>query len=168
VVGQTEVARQKKGHSEGSQWNRESLLAELERQRGAEEAAVARRIFEWVDEHTDLKHYYGSGKRDGSFQAGLYNGKAYLFPFALYTHRGLEVQFHFIKRRPPFDDPDLREQLRQRLDAIPNIDLPPDAVEGRPGIPLSALVRDDTLNQVLAVFDWAFDQSRAAAATAVP
>jgi hypothetical protein len=35
----------------------------------------------------------------------------------------------------------------------PDVDLPPDAVERRPRIPLAALVEDDTRNQVLAVFD---------------
>lgn len=166
VIGQTEAARQAKHKPEGRAWDRDSLLAELEMRRGPAEAAVARRIFEWVDSHDDLRPYYGSGKKDGSFQAGLYKGNAYLFPFALYTYGGLEVQFQFIKRRPPFDVPERREQLRQRLDAIPNVDLPPDAVERRPRIPLAALVQDDTLNQVLAVFDWAFEQSRAAAAAA--
>jgi hypothetical protein len=164
VVGQTEAARQVKRRPEGRAWDQDSILDELERQRGPQEAAVARRIFEWVNTHDDLRAYYGSGKKDGSFQAGLYRGNAYLFPFVFYTYGRLEVQFQFIKRRPPFDNPELREQLRQRLDAIPDVDMPEDVLDRRPSIPLSVLTSEQALTQVLAAFDWAFAQSRAFAA----
>jgi hypothetical protein len=161
VVGQTEAARLAKGRPDPRAWDRESILAEIAAQRGEPEALVARRVFAWVDERGDLRSYFGSGKA-GSFQAGLQKGNAYLFPFVLYTYGRMEVQFQFIRRRPPFDDIGLREQLRQKLDAIPRVDVPPDALDRRPPISLANLTRQATLDQVLAAFDWAFEQALAA------
>jgi hypothetical protein len=161
VVGQTEAARQLKGQAQGRDWNRETILAELEAQRGLSEAAVAKAIYEWVDERGDLRDYYGSGKKDGSFQAGLDRDGAYLFPFVFYTYGRLEVQFKFIGRRAPFDRLELREHLRERLNAIPGVDIPVDGLDRRPALSLATFTDAEALRQLLAVFDWAFDQAKA-------
>ena len=69
-----------------------------------------------------------------------------------------EIQFEYIRRRPPFDDEQLRQQLRAKLNAVPGVDIPPDAIERRPRIPLGGLTEQSALDEFLAALDWAFDQ----------
>lgn len=47
--------------------------------------------------------------------------------------------FQYLTRRPPFDDLALREQLRQRLNTIPGVDLPAVKIDLRPNFPLGVL-----------------------------
>lgn len=65
----------------------------------------------WAERRSDLQFFYGSGQKDGSVQAGLDDGSAYLFPFVLYTYGRVEVQFQFIRRKPPFDELERRREL---------------------------------------------------------
>jgi hypothetical protein len=158
ILGQTEAARQAKGRSESRRWDRESVLAELELQRGRDEAAVGRRIFDWVDRRGDLRSYFGSGRKDGSFQAGL-DQPARLFPFVLYTYGRVEIQFEYMRRRAPFDARELREELRRRLNSIDGVEIPLDATDKRPSIPLALMVDAAALEQLLKVLDWTFAQA---------
>ncbi len=158
ILGQTEAARQAKRRPENRRWDRESVLAELEVQRGVEEGVVARRIFEWVDRRGDLRSYFGSGRKDGSFQAGI-DQPARLFPFVLYTYGRVEVQFEYMRRRAPFDARELREELRRRLNAVSGVAIPPDALDKRPSIQLASLVDEAALDQFLEILDWTFAQA---------
>ena len=81
-----------------------------------------------------------------------------LLPFALYTYGRVEIQFQYLARQPPFDDEQLREEFRQRLNAVEGIAIPTGMLTVRPSIPLAALVPPDALAKFLAVIEWAFDQ----------
>jgi hypothetical protein len=162
VIGQTEAARQKR--SQGQVWDRDSILAALT-ERGGPGERVAQGIFDWFDHRGDLKAAYGTGKKDGSFQAGLYVGDSYPFPFALYTYGSLEIQFQWIRRRPPFDNEKLRDELRSRLNQIEGVELAPDTIERRPAISLETLAEADKLRQALDAFDWAYERFSESAAS---
>jgi hypothetical protein len=164
VVGRTEAARSVKGQTEKRRWDRASIVAKLEEQYGPQVAQVARRIFGWVDGRGDLRDYFGAGTKDGSFQAGYWDRPRYLWPFVLYTYGRIEIQFQHIAKRPPFDDPALREQLRAKLEAIPRVHLPEVVEAKRPSIELAALSDGDSFNSFTAAMDWAFAQANASAA----
>jgi hypothetical protein len=158
VLGQTQAARQAKGQPAVRQWTRESILAELEAKRGDAETAVAQRIFEWVAQRGDLRMWFGKGLKDGSFVA-IRDGDRYLLPFALWTYGRVEIQFQHIASQAPFDDEQLREQLRQRLNAIDHaINIPAAKLNHRPSIPLAVLTHGDNLDHFLAVLNWVFEQ----------
>lgn len=160
LVGQTEAARQVKGRAEGRSWDKDAVLDEIERKRGTSEAAVARQIFEWVHQRGDLRSWFGTGKRDGSFQAGLDTNTAYIFPFCLYTYGRIEIQFQWIMRRPPFDVPDPRIELQRKLNVIQAVDIPDDALTKRPSIALAALSEDGDLKHFLSAMDWSIEQAQ--------
>jgi len=105
---------------------------------------------------------FGSGQKDGSFQAGLDDASAYLFPFALYTYGRVEIQFQWMLRRPPFDAPELRLELQQKLNAIPGVEIPDTGLDKRPSIPLAALTDAKALEMFLSAMDWSFEEARAA------
>jgi hypothetical protein len=106
--------------------------------------------------------WFGSGQKDGSFQAGLDDASGYLFPFALYSYGRVEIQFQSMLRRAPFDAPERREQLQQKLNTIPGVEIPDGGLNRRPSIPLEALTNENALEGFLAAMDWAFEQARAA------
>jgi hypothetical protein len=158
ILGQTQAARQAKGQRAVRHWTRESILAELEAKRGHAEVAVAERIFEWVAQRDDLRMWFGKGLKDGSFVA-IRDRDRYLLPFVLYTYGRIEIQFQYMARQPPFDDEQLREQLRQRLNAIDDtISIPAAKLALRPSIPLDVLSHRSNLDEFLAVLNWAFEQ----------
>jgi hypothetical protein len=53
-----------------------------------------------------------------------------------------------------------------RTARIHGVDLPEEAIERRPSIAVATLTHYETLTEVLRVFDWAFERSKAAAAAA--
>jgi hypothetical protein len=161
VLGQTEAARQVK--RPGREWNRESILAELSERCGTAVAGVAERVFDWVDSRGDLQDSFGSGTRSGSFAAGYWDKHRYLWPFVLYTYGRVEIQFGPMSRRSPFDDAELRNELRTRLLSIPGVDLPPVAEAKRPAIDLPLLV-GDRLEIFTSAMDWAYEQANRGAA----
>lgn len=163
LVGQTESARQAKAQGIGRRWDRGSVLSTLAERRGPKAVAVARGIFDWVDRRGDLSDHFGSGSKDGSFQAGYWDDARYLWPFVLYTYGRIEIQFQPIARRPPFEDADLRKELHSRLSAIPGVELPPVDEAKRPSIDVDALREPASLSAFTDAMDWAFAQAAAAA-----
>jgi hypothetical protein len=162
LIGQTEAARQAKGRDPGRQWDKTSLLEELANKRGKNEADVAAKIFDWAERRGDLRCWFGKGRSDGSFQAGLDNDTGYLFPFALYSYGRIEIQFQWMLRRPPFDDPAKRQELQARLNALNGVAIPDEGLEKRPSIPLAALADDAALRVFLTAMDWSIQEVQAA------
>ncbi|MBA3366493.1 MAG: hypothetical protein H0U03_12060 [Actinobacteria bacterium] len=90
---------------------------------------------------------WGKGKVDGSFIPVLdHNGQPH-YPLAVYTYGRLEIQFQWLTR-PPFDDLELRHEFLSRLNGIPGVSFPEDAIT-RPSIQLSLLATDPAALQSL-------------------
>jgi hypothetical protein len=83
-----------------------------------------------------------------------------VFPFALYSYGRVEIQFQWMVRRAPFDAPERRVQLQQKLNAIPGVEIPDRGLDKRPSISLEALTNDKALEAFLAAMAWAFEQVR--------
>jgi hypothetical protein len=68
VLGQTEMARQKKtlDRGESRKWDEAMFFDILKLRRGEQETAIARRLLEWATE-LHLRIWWGEGKKDGSF-----------------------------------------------------------------------------------------------------
>ena len=56
--------------------------------------------------------------------------------------------------RPPFDDPALRRELRDRLVRVPRVTIPDASLSRRPSIPLRLLADQVALEPLLAALDW--------------
>jgi hypothetical protein len=168
LIGQTEAARQVKGRTERGRWNRTSILTGLEERRGASGADLGRRLFEWVDNRGDLDEQFGAGVKDGSFQAGLLDETAYLWPFVLYTYGRIEIQFVHIAKRPPFDDAKLREEFRAKLNAVDGAQLPPIATAKRPAIDVALLSKPEAFKTFTEAMDWAFAQAKQSGSSVSP
>jgi hypothetical protein len=168
VLGETEQAKQVKSVGQPRRWTRETILEQLREYRNDAEATLGSRLFDWVRARGDLTEWYGSGKKDGSFQAGYPDTPRYLFPFALYGYGRVEVQFQYMMRRKPFDREGLRRELLDKLNAIPGVELGEDTLMRRPSIQLETLLRSGSLEQFTSAMDWAFAEASAAAARSTP
>ena len=68
--------------------------------------------------------------------------------------RRTEVPFGLLKGRPVFDDPVLREELRQRLNDAPGIDIPAAKIDLWPSFPVTLLADEAVWDVLIATLDW--------------
>jgi hypothetical protein len=162
VIGQTAEAEKKKGGSGQTekQWEGTSFLEALTQRHGPQDAEVARTILSWAKKNA-LRIWWGKGAKDGSVFPMLDWKGSKNSVISVWTYGRLEVQFQWMKVRPPFDDEARRQELRNRLNQIPGVEIPADALTLRPRILLSTLTNKPALQQFLAVLDWAIQEIKA-------
>lgn len=155
VIGQTaEAQRRKRSSQEGKQWDEPSFFQELQSKRGVDDAKVGRRILAWAQTKA-LRVSWGKGRIYGSWSALLDHGSTTHSLLTLWTSGTVQVPFQMMQARSPFDDDVKRLELRRRLNEIPGVHIPEDAVTRYPNIALAALKAESALEQFLAAFDWA-------------
>jgi hypothetical protein len=155
VIGQTVEAERRKGGSGPveKQWDETSFLEALTQRHGPQDAEVARTILSWAKQNA-LRIWWGRGAKDGSFFPMLDWKGTKNSVISVWTYGRLEVQFQWMKERPPFDSEAKRQELRERLNRIPGVEIPADAIVLRPRILLSTLSNKAVLTQFLEVLDW--------------
>jgi alkylated DNA nucleotide flippase Atl1 len=84
-----------------------------------------------------------------------------LWPIVLYPTGTCEVVFQYMAARKPFDEVQLRQELRDRLNKIPGVDLPAAKLELRPSFPLALLVTADSRAIFIDVLTWFYHQANA-------
>jgi hypothetical protein len=157
VIGQTEEATIKKEVRTKKQWDEDSFFKELESKRGSEEVNIAKKILEWAKDKLP-RFWWGKGSRDGSFFPVLdYNGIPY-YPIGIWSYGKVEIQFQWLQSKPPFDDKSKRIELLGRLNRIPGIDIPVDAITRRPNVYLSIFKNESALEQFLETLDWVIQE----------
>ncbi len=165
TIGQTQAAQAAKQRtpSPSRTWDRASWLEALERNTTPEVVSVAKRIFAFAEER-DLVEHYGKGAVTASVRLGLKDETAYCSPFLIYNDGGIEVAFHPMIWVPykPFDEREKRLELRERLQAIPGLELPIEKIGKRPGFRMELLADDDAYAEFEATFEWALAQARKA------
>ena len=159
LIGSSERKNIRRGTREKRQWDEASHFAELEQRGGRAAVGVARSILEWA-RSAGLRIWWGQGKRSGSFVPTFdYMGKNHQL-FAIWTDAKLELYFYAYKNKPPFDDLERRRGLMQRLNQIPGITVPEDAIDRGPGLRLGQLEEDAVLQQFISVYEWFLEEIR--------
>jgi len=155
VIGQT--AAEKKPTTIGK-WDEASFFRKLKITCSLDVIKATARILNWAKEKSD-EILWGSGGERGSFAPMIENRGSKHSLFAVKTNGVIETYFYYLKLKPPFDDVDLRKELMRKLNEIPEINLPADAVDRGPIIPLS-IFNEDALERFLLVFNWVIEQIR--------
>lgn len=167
VVGMTAKAEQTKGTTvRGPQWTEADVFRVLAEKHGPEIADVAQRL---VGEfrHRGLHITGGRGKTDGSLIVALDHGWERHWLMATSTYYGkIGIYFQWMLARPPFDNEALRIELLSRLNAIPGVNLPQDAITRRPSIPLATLADPEAFARFLAAVDWMIERFQTAPSSA--
>jgi hypothetical protein len=162
VIGQIAEPKQPTTsvRSPGRQWDEQSFFAALATDNPAEVVSVVREIMEWVQRNGWQPRYGQGSTRASSNPAFECNGRLYN-PLYLSASSGrLQVNFGWLKSRPPFDRQELRRGLLARLNQIDDIDLPPDSIESWPAFELALLIPESSLRQFLDVLAWVADEVR--------
>ena len=72
------------------------------------------------------------------------------------------MQFGPLSKKPPFDAEAEQAEFARRLNAIPGVDIPEDAITPLPHFPLAALSNESALVLFLETLDWFVSQVRSA------
>jgi alkylated DNA nucleotide flippase Atl1 len=82
-----------------------------------------------------------------------------IWPVAIYPLSSCEVVFQHLATRPPFDDVQMRQEFRERLNKIPGVDLPFAKIELRPSFPLKVLADDAARELFIDALTWFHDEA---------
>jgi len=153
VIGQTAAAETRKRSREQRRWDEASFLQDLEEKRGAGEARAARELIEWARDRR-LRLWWSRGTIQGGFGPVLDLAGQQYYPFGIRTGGKVDIAFQYMTRRP-FDNIELCRELLRRLNEIPGVSIPEDAITRRPSIPLGLLGADPKALEALKdVLDW--------------
>lgn len=153
MIGQTAEAQARKGRPEGRRWDEPSFLEDIERRQGPEDLEVARQIIEWSRSHLP-RFTWGKGASFGGFSPALDRGGHSYLPFYMWTNGRMQIQFQYMSGMPPFDQVAMREEFLRRLNEVPGIQIPSDAIDRAPGLPLKVLATPEAMATLLATFEW--------------
>lgn len=155
VIGQTVEAERKKssaGRIE-KQWDEASFFEDLRQRRGEAEVNAGRTILAWAKKSVP-RIWWGKGIKDGSFLPTFDSKGEKCFVTSVWTYGRVEIPFQWIRTRKPFDDASKRLEMVERLNKIPGVNIPADAINRRPTIPLAVLTNEPALKNFLTVLDW--------------
>jgi alkylated DNA nucleotide flippase Atl1 len=86
-----------------------------------------------------------------------------LWPMVLYPTGKCEVVFQYLAARSPFDDVQLRQEFRDRLNKIPGVNLPDSKLDLRPGFPMELLADEGSRNAFIDALNWFYEQANSSA-----
>ena len=153
VIGQTAEAQRKKSRRATKKWDEPSFMQVLQSQRDTGEVDVAKKILEWAKTRMP-RMWWGKGPIIGSVYPTLDHKGIDYSPFGIYTNGSINLPFQPLRKLPPFDDDSKRLELLHRLNEIPGVKLPDDAIGRYPNISLKMLKDETALKIFLEVLDW--------------
>lgn len=156
VFGPVRSSKTKAKAEPGKQWDEASFFEEFKNRNGIEGEMVARKILTWATQETLVR--WGRGKRSGSFVPYFPHHEHKHQLFAVYTNGVLEVYFYWYSYKQPFDAEEKRLELLEKLNQIPGVNLPKEAINRRPSIKLSTLGQGKNIEQFLSIFDWVIEE----------
>jgi hypothetical protein len=155
VVGRTATAQQKKAVAKRPRksWDEASFIESLESQGLRDEARAVASILGWASEN-GIDVGWGSGASNGSLRLELRTDNTDHQLCYIWTSNIVGFSLDRLRKRPPFDSPDMRRDLIGRLNRIAGVDLPLEKIESQPSFSLTVLVDDGARQTFLAVMRW--------------
>lgn len=153
VYGQIE----KKTTPAGKKWNEQSVLTQVRSECGSDAAEVAVRLLAWA-RATFGEPQWGRGARVGTFSVYITYGEQRALLFSLWAWGSVGMRLNDLRVWPPFTTDEGRQAILGRLNEIPNVSVPLQAVE--PGIPLKSLKDQTAFDRFTQVIDWVVEQIR--------
>jgi hypothetical protein len=141
----------------GRYWDEPSFFAELAKRHSDAATDAARGILDWAKDRS-LRIWWGRGAKEGCYIPMLDVGDKRHHLFSVWTYGKVAVEFVWMKTQFPFDTDVKRRELRDRLNAVPGVNIPLDKIGAEPSVSLAALKDDAVLQQFLVAFDWVIEQ----------
>jgi hypothetical protein len=160
IYGKTEEAQTRKAPTGPKrQWDENSIFVDMQQRAGLEAVRVGHQIAEWIKAKSQV--LFGQGARDGSMNATVTRQGVRLDFISLWSYGKVMLSFGSFAK-PPFGDESIRREWLARMNAIPGIKLPDDAISRWPTLPLRELSDEGRLREFLTVADWLIDRLKAA------
>lgn len=135
-------------------WTEDRFFAEAQSRGGRLVHDVCRAIYSWAHER-GLLIFWGQGSNASFTPYAVDNGRK-LWLMGPSANGRIYVRFDLLKNSPPFDNADLRDELRQRLNAL-GAQITLDRIGKQPPIDMNVVAEPQTLAAFLAVFEWVID-----------
>ncbi|MEJ7692348.1 hypothetical protein [Daejeonella sp.] len=160
VVGQTTLAAQQKSvkHSLINRWDEKLFFGEIAK-RHPEHIAKFQRIYDFSKQNFDTI-WWGTGSRTGSFIPAITPQNNFFQFFGVYTSGSVEIQFQWIKKKPPFDNTDKRMELLNKLNSIFGLNYKPETIELRPNIKIENFKNDSVFEAFFDLCKWVNENYR--------
>ena len=157
VLGQTQEAIQKKSSTSRPAlpkraWDATALMTEIIEKADETAVAASRAIVDWIGRRAN-RVTYNSNPVWGWMGAVFEKDGAEIPLLRVHSDGSVAVYFEYMLHKPVFGDIARRQDLLDRLNAVPGVRLPPDAVSKRKTIALKGFTPAAT-SQFLAVMDW--------------
>lgn len=155
LIGLTQEAQIRKAGAPrpGSQWTEERFFSTLQEKKGVEAASAVRRIAEWCRTN-GARFSFGRGTQNGSLYPVWDALGEWYCPVVFYTDGPVELQFQYLKERPPFDSEELRREFLSRVRKIEGVDISESRLALRPSFPVSLLVSGSAVLHFCEALDW--------------
>jgi len=161
VLGQTQEAiEQKSGASAKPRrlWDEPRILEALSAAGDPAVAATATALIAWMRAKAD-RVVFNDAPSYGCIAAEFNVGSEPCMPIRVWTDGGVPISFSQLKRTHAFAAAAARQELMDRLNAIPGVTIRPDAVEKQSTIRLATLSPDQGAS-FLEVMGWVVDKLR--------
>ena len=155
VLGQTEIARQKKSgtRSDYDKIEAAEYLRQIDEERTPAEAKVIRKLIDWA-RNAGLEDNFNQGVRGSACIPRLrHNGKRF-WPMSVQARGLVVIQFRWLKDHEPFIDVAKREELLGRLQELPDFRATATGINGYPKLPVSVLCDEVQFKKFTAILDW--------------
>jgi len=93
-------------------------------------------------------------KASAFLQAHPSNSSRNIWPIAINDYGTVEVVFQWLSYRPPFDDRELRDELRRRLNAAHGVEIPKSKLDVRPPFSIDALADTANRARIIDTLEW--------------
>lgn len=131
---------------------RDAFLAQLEKHNDAAgRDAVLEIIHAWSAMGGETG--YGESKSTSCFISWRKHNDRSIWPVII-APRYLEIVFEYLSPRAPFDDEDLRHELRHRFNRLEGVDIAADRVSRRPRIRQHIVAREGNAERVIEALTW--------------
>lgn len=119
-------------------------------------AATVHGVIEAIRAWRSLGGYvsFGDSKDIGAFfMLSRANGQR-IWPLVAYSYGSVETVFQWLMNRPPFDDPELREELRSRLNRARGVEIGEGKLDQRPTFSLDVLADLVQRERLVDALEW--------------
>lgn len=141
-------------------WTEQSFFAELERAKGAQATAAARRIVEWANAEK-LAVMYGGGPKEGYLRLPFRPSQIADY-LSVDTKGRIWISPTNLKLVPPYTEEAARKELMKRLIAASGMDIPLERASTWTTLPLIELAASDRMPAVLRLAAEVYAECRAA------
>ncbi|GIH96785.1 DUF262 domain-containing protein [Planobispora siamensis] len=155
-LAEAELAEEQQPDAESVGEREQRFLRQLNEHSGPQTAGAVQRVLEhWRARGGEVQ--YGAAAGASCAPVVRVGGRA--TAVIRFYAKTVEIPFGTLRKRPPFDDPGLREELRQRLNDAPGVDIPVSKLELYPSFKTTQLANPAVFDVVIALLDWFAAQS---------